>query len=425
LLELNSPSFKPAQIRKFARVLTMAQKRIIIATVALASVVGLSLVALRSWRSSTPPSAAPERESVTSDFKTPPDVPDAEPAREGSARPTPSGQPATNQTTAAGAIARTPQQLVAEILEISSAEGPITADKAEKFKHNLEELIKQGATSVPAIRELLDKKVEYDFADVAGGEQMGYASLRASLIDALKQIGGPDAQEAMVQVLQTSALPAELLTIANNLDQDAPGQYRDQILNAARESLAIAATNQYANVELGPAFRILQNYGAANTTADAAKNEPANFNNAINLANMPEGQGLGALVQMAENSSSASGQTIATEMIAQMAGQNSKASDALMQMAQNGQISNGTWEKLAPILGGDQFQIAGLAAQNSGDPNASQNPGFSVANSATTSDQINQRIALIDKFLGVVPSDSAAANSLRNQRDLLAGKLPR
>jgi hypothetical protein len=242
------------------------------------------------------------------------------------------------------------------------------------------------------------------------------------LIDALKQIGGPDAQEAMVRVLQTSALPSELLAIANNLDQDAPGQYREQILNAARESLAIAATNQYANVELGPAFRILQNYGAANTTADAAKNEPANFNNAINLANMPEGQGLATLVQMAGNSSSASGQTIATEMIAQMAGQNSKAVDALMQMAQDGQISNGTWEKLAPILGGDQFQ-AGNSPQSPSDPNASQNPGFTVINNVTTPDDINQRIALIDQFLGVIPSDSAAAASLRNQRNLLSGKL--
>jgi len=317
---------------------------------------------------------------------------------------------------------RTPQQLVAEILEISSTEDPITADKAEKYKRDLEELIKLGAASVPAIRELLDKKVEYDFADVTGGDQMGYASLRASLIDALKQIGGPEADEAMVQVLQTSALPSELLEIAKNLDQDAPGQYHDQILNAARESLAIGATNQVANVELGPAFRILQNYGGANTIADAAKNEPANFNNAINLVNMPDGQGLPALVQMAQNSgSSASGQTIATEMIAQMAGQNPQAVDALVQMAQNGQISNGTWEKLAPILAGDQLQLPGSTATTSGTP--SQNSGFTVVNTATTSDQISQRIALIDKFLTAIPGDSAAAASLRNQRNLLSGKL--
>jgi hypothetical protein len=401
----------------------MEQKRIIIAAVALASVLIVSFVAVKSSKSSPPTPAQAESASVASD-NTPPDVPDAETAREHIRRPTPSTEPLTNQPGAASATtARTPQQLVAELLEISSAEGPITPEKAERFKRNLEELIKQGSASVPAIRELLEKKIEYAFVDVTGGEQMGYASLRASLIDALKQIGGPDAQEAMVQVLQTSALPSELLAIANNLNQDAPGQYRDQILNAARESIAIAATNQYANVELGPAFRILQNYGAANTTADAAKNEPANFNNAINLANMPEGQGLAALVQMAANSSSASGQTIATEMIAQMAGQNSKAVDALLQMAQNGQISNGTWEKLAPILGGDQFQAGNSPQSFSSDPNASQNPGFTVVNNVTSPDDINQRIALIDKFLSAVPSDSSAAASLRNQRNILSGRL--
>ena len=401
----------------------MAQKRIIIATVALASVLLVSLVAVKF---SAPPPASVEPDPLASD-KMPPVVPDVKLAGVNPPRLTPSAPSPANEPAAANpAVARTPQQLVAELLEISSAEGPITPDKAEKFKRSLEELIKQGPSSVPAIRELLGKKIEYNFTDISGGEQMGYASLRASLIDALKQIGGPDAQEAMVQVLQTSALPSELLAIANNLDQDAPGQYRNQILNAARESLAIAATNQYANVELGPAFRILQNYGAANTTADAAKNEPANFNNAINLANMPAGQGLAALVQMAENPSSASGQTIATEMIAQMAGQNSKAVDALMQMAQNGQISNGTWEKLAPILGGDQFQIPNSSGQSpNSDSNASQNPGFTIINNATTSDQINQRIALIDQFLAVVPPDSAAANSLRNQRNLVAGKLPK
>jgi hypothetical protein len=400
----------------------MPYKRIIVAAFALASGLIFTLVAFKFSRSSPTTPAQAESASLVSD-NTPPDVPDAEPVREHFRRPTPSTQPATNQLAAAPQTARTSQQLIAEILDISSTEGPITPDKAERFKRNLEELIRQGSAAVPAIRELLEKKIEYGFVDVTGGDQLGYASLRASLIDALKQIGGPEAQGAMVQVLQTSALPSELLAIANNLDQDAPGQYREQILNAARESLAIAATNQYANVELGPAFRILQNYGAANTTAEVAQNEPANFNNAINLANMPEGKGLAALVQMAANSSSASGQTIAAEMIAQMAGQNSKAVDALMQMAQNGQISNGTWEKLAPILGGDQFQAGNPPQSSSSDPNASQNPGFTVINNVTTPDDINQRIALIDKFLGTVPSDSAAAASLRNQRNILAGKL--
>ena len=398
------------------------RKGIVVGTIALVGLIGC-LVAFKASRRAAPTRAElSETPSLAvSEVKTPA-MPAVAPARDNFAPPTPSPETAKPEPAPIPATPRTPQQLVAEILEISSTDGPITAENAEKFKRNLEELIKQGAASVPAIRELLEKKVEYNFADASGGEQMGYASLRASLIDALKQIGGPEAQEAMVQVLQTSALPSELLEIAKNLDQEAPGQYRDQVLNAARESLAIAATNLSANIELGPAFRILQNYGDANTIADTAKSEPANFNNAINLVNMPEGQGLAALVQMAGNSSSASGQTIATEMIAQMAGQNSKAVDALMQMAQNNQISNGTWEKLAPILGGDQYQIADSPAQSPTDPNVSQ-PGFTIINNATTSDQINQRIALIDKFLGTVPSDSAAAASLRNQRNILTEKL--
>jgi len=399
------------------------RKGIVLGTIALVGLI-VCLVAFKASRSPAPTRAesSDTQALAVSEVKTPA-LPVAAPARDNFTQPTPSLEAAKTLLAATPTTPRTPQQLVAEILEITSTDGPITAEKAEKFKHNLEELVKQGAASVPAIRELLEKKIEYNFADASGGEQMGYASLRASLIDALKQIGGPEAQEAMVQVLQTSALPSELLEIAKNLDQEAPGLYRDQVLNAARESLAIAATNLSANIELGPAFRILQNYGDANTIADAAKSDPANFNNAINLANMPEGQGLAALVQMAENSSSGSGQTIATEMIAQMAGQNSKAIDALMQMVQNNQISNGTWEKLAPILGGDQYQIADSPAQSPTDPNVSQNPGFTVINNATTSDQINQRIALIDKFLGTVPSDSAAAASLRNQRNILTQKL--
>jgi hypothetical protein len=407
----------------------MAQNRkdISVATITLAALLIIVIVASRTSRNSRPAriEMSEVNKSAVVEGKASSASPAMTAAGDKAARAVASLQRTDTEALPIPTESRSPKELVAELLEISSMEGPITAEKAEKFKHDIEELIKQGVASVPAIRELLDKKVEYDFADVAGGDEMGYASLRASLIDALKQIGGPGAQEAMVQVLQTSALPSELLELAKNLDQEAPGQYRDQILNAARESLAIAATNPLAaNIELGPAFRIIQNYGDANTTAGAAKNEPANFNNAINLANMPEGQGLAALVQMAENPSSASGQTIATEMIAQMAGQNSKAIDALMQMAQNGQISNGTWEKLAPILGGDQYQIANSPAQSANaDTTASQNPGLTIINNATTSDQINQRIALIDQFLGLVPSDSAAAASLRNQRNLLNAKL--
>jgi hypothetical protein len=325
--------------------------------------------------------------------------------------------------------ARPASQIMAELVELSESRGPITKEQAERFKQNLEELVRQGAASVPAIREFLQKNVDTDFANIAGADQLSYSSFRASLFDTLKQIGGLESQAAMVEALQTTALPAELLELAKDLDQAAPGLYRSQILKAAHQALDMAAAHQLGpDVELGPAFRILQSYGEANTTADLAKNDPSSFYNAIAMANLPDAQGLPSLIQMASREAGSgpdpSQQIIATEMIAQLASQNSQALETLVQMAQKGQIRNSVWEKLAPILGGDQYQLGGSATQNSGgEEGAAANQKYAVINSATTPDQINQRIALIDKFLGLVSVDSAAAAALQHQRGILSGKL--
>ena len=219
----------------------------------------------------------------------------------------------------------------------------------------------------------------------------------------------------MVQALQTSAVPAELLDLATDLEAQAPGQYRDQILRAAREALEMASANQLgSNVEVGPASRILNTYGEAGTLEDGPGHDPATLFNAIAMANLPGGQGLPSLVQMAQNPSpEASGKILATEMIAQLAGQNSQAFEALMQMAQQDQISNRVWTRLAPILGGDEYQIM----QDTGGPT------YAVVSGAVTPDQINQRIALIERFLGVVSHDSAAASALLHERGLLASRL--
>jgi len=318
---------------------------------------------------------------------------------------------------------------MAELVELSESRGPITKEQAERFKQNLDELIRQGSTSVPAIREFLQKNVDTDFAQIAGADELGYSSFRAALFDTLKQIGGLESQTAMVEALQTTAVPAELLELSKDLDQTAPGLYRAQILKAAHQVLDMASAHQLGgDVELGPAYRMLQSYGEANTTADLARHDPASFYNAIAMANLPDGQGLPSLIQMASHDASgsspdASGQTIAIQMIAQLAGQNSQAVEALVQMAQKGQIRNSVWEKLAPILGGEQYQLGDSAGQNAPADEGADSPKYSILNPASTPDQINQRIGLIDKFLGLVAADSAAAAALKNQRSILSGKL--
>jgi hypothetical protein len=324
---------------------------------------------------------------------------------------------ATNRVVSASA-----RELVTEMWEICGIHGPVTQEQAEKFKRHLEELIRGGAASVTAIREFLEKNTDLDFGQVQGGDQLSYSSVRAAFLDALKQLGGPEAQSAMAQILQTSAVPSELLAVANNLETQAPGQYREQILKAAREALEMAAANQLGtNAELGPAYRILNTYSEAGTAEDTAKRDPINFSNAVAMASLPNGQGLQSLLQMAQNPSpDAGGRIVATEMIAQLAGNNSEAFDALMQLAQNAQISNRVWTRLAPILGGDQYQFQ--FAPGAGTVSEGSTP-YTVVNNVTTSDQINQRIGLIDRFLGMVAPDSAAASALLHERQALAGRL--
>jgi len=317
---------------------------------------------------------------------------------------------------------RSANELMAELIDLSGIHGTLTAEQAARFKQVLAQLIQSGSASVPAIQEFLKKNADFHYIDIAGGEQLGFPTLRATLFDALKQIGGPEAQTSMLQTLQGTGNPSEVLELAKDLEVMAPGMYSDDIQKSARDALSAALTNQNnTNIEIGPLFRLVQIYGG-NTIDDSVRGDAGGFYNAIAAANLPNAQGLPSLVQMAQNSSGGS-QSIATEMIAQLAGQNSVALDALTQMAQKGQIPNSVWMKVAPILGGDQYQLNTSAPSGANSPSGSTEQNYSVVNNATTPDQINQRIAMIDGFLGYVPEDSAGANALRHERDVLSGKL--
>jgi len=297
----------------------------------------------------------------------------------------------------------TAAQLIAELALIGDDGAAVTPAQAAKFRKDLAELVRRGAASVPAIQDFLGQFTDIQYAGINGGQQLGYASLRLSLIDALRQIGGPMAEAALLQTVQTTADPTELLALAKDLSQIAPGQYDDQIISGAQQTLQMAAAGQLGtNTAVGPAFRTLQTYNGDGTPEDAANKNPQQFDSAVQLANLPNGQGLPALVQMAQNSSG-SAQTVATEMIAQLAGQNSDALDTLTQMAQNGQISQSAWVQLAPILAGNQYQID-ASGQN-----------YTVVNSATTPGIISQHVAMIDSLMDLVPPGTAAAKSLQQE----------
>src|SRR5260370_33992157 len=51
--------------------------------------------------------------------------------------------------------------------------GPLTAERIGEWKTNLQQLVQQGAASVPAIREFLEKNADLDFG-AAGSQALGF-----------------------------------------------------------------------------------------------------------------------------------------------------------------------------------------------------------------------------------------------------------
>lgn len=159
---------------------------------------------------------------------------------------------------------REPQAIIADLETIGASSNRVTAAEALQFKSGLLTLVQQGKAAVPAISEELQKNIDNSYSEDNGGDQLSYSSLRASLLDTLHQIGGPDAQAAMVQTLQSTAVPAEILDIAKDLEQQSPGTYREMIVAAAQEALKMGNSKQLGdNAELGPLYRALNQYGNA------------------------------------------------------------------------------------------------------------------------------------------------------------------
>ncbi len=142
----------------------------------------------------------------------------------------------------------------------------------------------------------------------------------------------------MASTLQVASDPHEIAILASNLEAQAPEQYRDLAVNAAREALAMASSGKLPNRDLGALFGVLQQYGGANAIPDLEKTTAQwRSYGAISLANLPEGVGIPSLVQMAYDVRSASGR-VAVEMLAQVADQSEIARDTLFAKARAGQL---------------------------------------------------------------------------------------
>jgi hypothetical protein len=122
--------------------------------------------------------------------------------------------------------------------------------------HELEKLREAGVAALPAIREFLAAGTDADFEAVGGrgirngGVPLDFTvppSLRLGLLEVLKNIGGPEAEAALLHELQTTGRGVEAAYLGGVLQQIAPEKYRDAALTAARELLAMPLTTRAQN----------------------------------------------------------------------------------------------------------------------------------------------------------------------------------
>ena len=336
------------------------------------------------------------------------------------------------QSVGSSPIAR---QLLTGLTQINSA-GGVTPQKAEELKRSFKQLTEQGNAAVPAIREYLERLQDIDLDAIGAGKRVGCASVRIGLLDVLGQIGGPEALAALHQTLQTTADPSEIAVLARNLDALAPGQYRAEALDAAREALAQAATGQLGTRDVGPLFSLLQTYGDGTVVPDLEKALPQwGFYATLALAGLPDGAGIPALIHGVQDLElGGSGRdNFRLQILAQFAAQYPEAGTALIDQARLNQIPDWAWRRIATGLTGDQYQLTN-PLQNV-EPSAMSKPGlktyhiekgnqnfFSTPFSEDPScEQLGQRLDLIDRLLAAT-SSSAATEALRSARAMVLAK---
>ena len=255
---------------------------------------------------------------------------------------------------------RSAPEIIEELMELKMTAARRVNQRRLGFL--FESLAEQGDTAVPHIRDFLRKMEDVDFIIDQRSEkdidkekehwrsrlvnvplEFEYPpSLRIGLIEILAEIGGPDAQDAIAEVLTSSGRGFEVAYSANKLrsmlGKDA---YRDEALNVAHDLLTdpidIVGGNKFDAASKQYLFAVLKMYGDKTfvQTAQAQLiNEEGRIDRSVlsYFENIAGGRAIDAVVQAMQ-----SGQLRETDMremarvAVQGVGQNNVQADSLFQ----------------------------------------------------------------------------------------------
>jgi hypothetical protein len=359
---------------------------------------------------SSEPVTAPQPQSVV----VVPVDPVLDPAVAGN--PPPQAQRAPGPLPAQAVPSAAAQEVIARVGQPEFFAGGVSPEKAEELKRSFKLLVEEGAGAVPAIRAYLDRFQDVDFEPVGVGKQVGYSSLRIGMIDALRQIGTPEAVELLLQTLRTTGDPEEIGFLAKGLEKQLPpDQFRSVVLAAASETLAQAPSGQSNGRNVTPLFELLQKYGDESAIGLLEKSSSNwNFYATVALAGMPDGAGIPALVRIARNQASVAvgNGDLALRPLAQAAMQYPEARATLLEQARLNQVPEKAWPGIAASLAGNYIQYG------------KQLFGSTAPPVVWSKEQIDLRLNLIDQMIATTTSP-AGRQVLQNAHAQMSSRLPR
>lgn len=315
-----------------------------------------------------------------------------------------------------------------DILEKFGGERALTRADIESINNIPARFAAMGDEAVPALIQFLKTNNDVKFEGNIAGTYGKYPTLRAAFIDALAQIGGDDAWEAMVEVMKKTSDPFEIRVLAKGLEDGSPDVYREEINQSAREVLNLALKGNVMEFPgLGHLLTVFKEYGDSSAADELEKAysetrfSPWKQYAAITLADLPDGEGVPSLVSIATQEpgeTDPSAYMVAARMLAQQAIQYPEARKALVDMFWSDKLDTRAVAYVAQSLGGN---LLDLHLQPNGILIMQLNP---QAPETWSDFEIDERLDLIDELMGktrrrdVVDALSAAAKRLQDWRNI-------
>ena len=337
----------------------------------------------------------------------------------------------------------------------------LTPEGAKDLKRRLQDMRERGTDVVPAIRDFLRSQQDVEFDKMPGGKLAEQRTLRLALIDTLRQIGGAEAIEVSLEQLRMTKTPSEIAMLALNLEEAAPGVYRDEAIQTVLSALQDLARTKNP-LEVRPLFEALQALGGpeAMTTLEQIphnadmvgylRNKDTNISPTvgtyalITLASLPDGEGISSLADLAGDPNVPVAHRTAGpfQMLAQASADQAQAAEELIELAEAKQIPDQAWDAVANALAGKQLQFPtpppegtppGKNEASGSGAGASFVRGFyddehnllyeeRLVSRTWSATQVQQQLALIDTLLGTTDAPAATQALQRARQTLTRGR---